>query len=100
MKDSNFTIGFVYVLINESMPDLVKIGLTTWLPEDRSKQLFTTGGHDPVFSGSRPVADSHTGTHGARTPSDVRCVRTAAGAIQWGRNGLQPGSGGRKHQAC
>ncbi|MUK93765.1 hypothetical protein GNP80_15140 [Aliivibrio fischeri] len=34
--------GFVYILSNESMPDLVKIGLTTALPEDRSKQLYTT----------------------------------------------------------
>ncbi|WP_418113608.1 GIY-YIG nuclease family protein [Vibrio scophthalmi] len=41
MKNSN-TFGFVYVLSNESMPGLVKVGLTTALPEDRSKQLFTT----------------------------------------------------------
>lgn len=39
---SNFEIGFVYVLSNESMPGLVKIGLTTRLPEDRSHELSNT----------------------------------------------------------
>ena len=38
----NIKFGFVYILSNESMPDLVKVGLTTALPEDRSKQLYTT----------------------------------------------------------
>ncbi|AFY30957.1 GIY-YIG nuclease family protein [Calothrix sp. PCC 7507] len=36
------TVGFVYVLTNASMPDLVKVGLTSWLPEDRAKSLYTT----------------------------------------------------------
>jgi hypothetical protein len=35
--------GFVYVLLNPSLPDLVKIGKTTGLPEERAKQLSTTG---------------------------------------------------------
>lgn len=36
-------IGFVYVLTNESMPGLVKIGFTLGRPADRAKQLATTG---------------------------------------------------------
>jgi hypothetical protein len=36
-------IGFVYVLTNESMPGLVKIGFTLGRPTDRAKQLATTG---------------------------------------------------------
>src|ERR1700735_3371921 len=35
--------GFVYVLTNELMPGVVKVGLTSWLPEDRAKGLYTTG---------------------------------------------------------
>ena len=37
------TFGFVYVLTNESMPGMVKIGYTTSLAEDRAKDLFKTG---------------------------------------------------------
>jgi hypothetical protein len=36
-------VGFVYVLTNESLPGLVKVGETSSLPEDRSKKLHTTG---------------------------------------------------------
>lgn len=43
MTPSQHEIGFVYVLTNVSMPDLVKVGLTTWLPEDRARDLHTTG---------------------------------------------------------
>lgn len=35
--------GFVYVLSNESMPGLVKIGSTTEHPQKRASQLRTTG---------------------------------------------------------
>jgi len=35
--------GFVYLLRNETMPGLVKVGKTTRLPDDRSDDLFTTG---------------------------------------------------------
>lgn len=35
--------GFVYVLSNESMPGVVKIGKTTRAPMDRAKQLYTSG---------------------------------------------------------
>ncbi len=37
------TVGFVYVLINNSMPGLVKIGQTSLLPEDRAQDLYATG---------------------------------------------------------
>lgn len=30
-----YTIGFVYVLSNEAMPGIVKVGMTTKLAEDR-----------------------------------------------------------------
>ena len=35
--------GFVYVLLNPSFPDQVKIGLTTGRPEARAKELRATG---------------------------------------------------------
>lgn len=35
--------GWVYALSNESFPDLLKIGLTTISPEDRAKQLNSSG---------------------------------------------------------
>lgn len=41
--------GFVYVLINESMPGLVKIGKTKRMPTERSLELFTTGVPQPFI---------------------------------------------------
>lgn len=38
-----FELGFVYVMQNEAMPGLVKIGMTTRLAENRAQELFTTG---------------------------------------------------------
>lgn len=35
--------GFVYILSNESMPGILKVGATTKHPEDRAKELFSTG---------------------------------------------------------
>ncbi len=35
--------GHVYILINDSMPGLLKIGKTTDTPEERAKQLSSTG---------------------------------------------------------
>jgi hypothetical protein len=36
-------IGFIYVLSNEAMPEIVKVGMTTKLAEDRAKELHSTG---------------------------------------------------------
>lgn len=36
-------MGFVYVLVNPAMPELVKIGLTINTSEERAKELRTTG---------------------------------------------------------
>ncbi|MGH3802457.1 MAG: GIY-YIG nuclease family protein, partial [Pseudonocardiaceae bacterium] len=36
------SVGFVYVLGNDEMPSLVKIGLSSLLPEDRAKKGFGT----------------------------------------------------------
>lgn len=36
--------GFVYILSNESMPDLVKIGMTTRSPEKRAKEISSVTG--------------------------------------------------------
>lgn len=47
MTIPNRTIDFVYVLTNKSMPGLVKIGFSSWLPEDRAKALYTTGVPEP-----------------------------------------------------
>jgi hypothetical protein len=35
--------GFVYVMTNESVPNGVKIGMTTKHPAQRAKELYTTG---------------------------------------------------------
>lgn len=35
--------GYVYVLSNEAMPGIVKIGMTTGSVEDRAQQLYQTG---------------------------------------------------------
>ena len=35
--------GFVYILSNVSMPDLVKIGYSTKVPHERANELYTTG---------------------------------------------------------
>jgi len=37
------TSGFVYILSNETMPGIVKVGKTRRLPTDRSSELYTTG---------------------------------------------------------
>lgn len=55
MGNANHDIGFVYVLTNESMPGIVKVGLTTWLPEDRAHSLFTTGVPTPFVVAYRAV---------------------------------------------
>jgi len=36
-------IGFIYVLSNEAMPGIVKVGITEKLAEDRAKKLHGTG---------------------------------------------------------
>ena len=35
--------GFLYVLENDSMPGLLKIGKTSRSPHERAGELFTTG---------------------------------------------------------
>jgi hypothetical protein len=47
MASSTRTVGFVYVLTNELMPGIVKVGQTLGLPEDRAKGLYTTGVPEP-----------------------------------------------------
>ena len=37
------TEGYIYCLSNESMPGLLKVGMTTRSPEDRARELHTTG---------------------------------------------------------
>jgi hypothetical protein len=37
------TDGYLYCLSNPSIPNLLKIGMTTRTPEERAKELFTTG---------------------------------------------------------
>jgi len=41
------TTGYIYALSNEDMPGLLKIGMTERRPEERAKQLFTTGVPSP-----------------------------------------------------
>ena len=47
MLTEKLSVGFIYVLTNESMPNLLKVGLTSHLPEDRAKQLFNTAIPNP-----------------------------------------------------
>ena len=42
-----YTVGFVYVLTNDSMPGLVKIGYTSRLTEDRAQDLYQTNIPEP-----------------------------------------------------
>ena len=42
--------GWVYIVTNESMPQLVKIGYTTNHPKDRAKELSTTGVPTPFIA--------------------------------------------------
>ena len=41
--------GYLYILLNPSMPDLVKIGKTTRSPEERAKELSATTGVPSSF---------------------------------------------------
>ena len=36
-------VGYVYLLTNSAIPDIVKIGMTTRLPSERAKELSNTG---------------------------------------------------------
>lgn len=47
IEQRNCKVGYVYFLSNESMPGLVKIGMTTKAVEERMKQLNTTGVPSP-----------------------------------------------------
>lgn len=40
MENAKYTKGFVYILSNPSMPDLLKIGFTTRSPEERARELY------------------------------------------------------------
>lgn len=35
--------GYIYCFSNQSMPGIVKIGMTTRTPGERAKELYTTG---------------------------------------------------------
>ena len=48
-----YSLGFVYVLVNDAMPGMVKIGRSTRLAEDRAKQLHTTAVPEPFTVYSR-----------------------------------------------
>lgn len=37
------TDGYIYCFSNPSMPGILKVGMTTRAPEERAKELFTTG---------------------------------------------------------
>lgn len=43
------TLGFVYVMLNPSYPDLVKIGLTKRTSEERARELRTSGVPTPFI---------------------------------------------------
>ena len=41
--------GYIYVLINASMPGLIKVGMTTNTPEERAEQLSSATGVPTPF---------------------------------------------------
>ena len=43
LRSCNDADGFVYILINESLPGLIKIGYTDRRPDERAIELHTTG---------------------------------------------------------
>jgi hypothetical protein len=43
-SESTVSTGFVYVLTNDAMPGLVKVGMTTRLPRDRADELSSATG--------------------------------------------------------
>ena len=57
----NDSFGYVYVMINPSLPDVVKIGKTTREPSERAKELSSaTGVPTPfILVYSKPFADCH-----------------------------------------
>lgn len=57
----NDSFGYVYVMINPSLPDVVKIGKTTREPCERAKELSSaTGVPTPfILVYSKPFADCH-----------------------------------------
>ena len=55
MLTEKLSVGFIYVLTNESMPNLLKVGLTSHLPEDRAKQLFNTAIPSPFVVAFRQI---------------------------------------------
>jgi ribosomal protein L37AE/L43A len=60
VSDRSDTQGYVYVLVNSSMPGYVKIGKTTNDPEDRAAALYGTGVPVPfVVAYSVLVSDCH-----------------------------------------
>jgi hypothetical protein len=56
MSELRHSVGFIYVLTNDSIPGTVKIGVTGWLPEDRAKDLWTTGVPEPFKVAYRMVS--------------------------------------------
>lgn len=58
---AQFSIGFVYVLTNEAMPGIVKIGRTSRLSEDRAKDLSGSGVPHPFDVVFRTVTSNPEG---------------------------------------
>lgn len=54
--------GFVYILTNDSMPGLIKIGKTTMSPYERAQQISSSTGVPTAFQVAyyREVDDCHT----------------------------------------
>ena len=53
MENERTSKGYVYVLINSSMPNLVKIGKTTKDPNERVKELSSATGVATPFTKSK-----------------------------------------------
>jgi hypothetical protein len=73
------TAGYVYVLINSSLPDLLKIGKTQGSPEDRARQLSSTGLPTPfVVAYSKRFGDCGAAERYVHTLLEQQCYRVTA----------------------
>lgn len=68
--------GYVYILINPSFPDLIKIGRTLRDSRERARQLYSTGVPTPYLLAFEMFSEEHEKLEGTiqRELSDFRVI--------------------------
>ncbi len=71
--------GWVYVLVNSSMPGIAKVGRTARAPQDRAMELSgVTGVATPfIVAYEQEFADSHAAERAIHAELDRRCLRVS-----------------------